>query len=66
MKIFRIALAISAFTFLVVQPSFARDHPRPNPKPPKVVPEIDPSLASGAMALVGGSLMIFRRGRIKS
>ena len=66
MKNLRIALVISAFAFLAVQPSFAKQHPKPNPNPPKVVPEIDPSLASGAMALVGGSLMILRRGRIKS
>ncbi len=66
MKAFRLALATSAFTFLVVQPLFAREHPKPNPNPPKVVPELDASLATGAMALVGGSLMIFRRGRFKS
>jgi hypothetical protein len=60
MKAFgRNLLAILAMTFALSHASFARFGP------PDPAPEIDPAMAVGALALLGGSIMVIR-GRIKA
>ena len=63
MKTCRTLLTAFAFTAIATQASFAL-HRKPAPTPPSSVPEINPALATGALALIAGSVLILRRGRL--
>jgi LPXTG-motif cell wall-anchored protein len=57
MKIIRSLLAVVAVTLIAVHASFAI--------PSTGVPEIDPAMGTGALALLGGAIMVIR-GRKKA
>jgi hypothetical protein len=64
---FRTGLALLAFTLITARPSLAdpghgadcAKHPD-NPGCSSSVPEIDPALGLGALALLGGMVMVIR------
>jgi hypothetical protein len=64
-RLTRNLLAVAVFTFVASHTSFAG--PIPDRPPcffcwgdPHAVPEIDPAMGAGALALIGGAIMVIR------
>ena len=61
MKTFRSILAVLVVTVIATHPSFAG---LPAPPPALGSPEIDPGMCMGALAFLGGAILVIR-GRVR-